>query len=221
MTGDTPKPMVNIHGRPFIDIMLDPWIQAGLSKLILALGYKPERFVSFFGSMYRGVAVEYVIEEKALGTGGALFNALDSVETESFWATNADTFLSFEPAQIMRQLDDVSEPADISVAIVQFEGDRYSGVATDSQSWLTSFNASPSNVINAGVYAFRTMVARELRDRYSAAPRPLSLENDVMPAAVRERRVYGEAVDAADFVDIGIPRDFAKFDRWYGAQHGR
>ena len=39
---DVPKPMAPIHGRPFLELVLDHWIEQGIRKFILSTGYKHE-----------------------------------------------------------------------------------------------------------------------------------------------------------------------------------
>ena len=81
---NVPKPMADVNGRPFLCFLLDCLLPQGVSKAILSVGYKHETIRDYFGTDYNGLALEYVIENKPLGTGGAIREAMKSVDGDDF-----------------------------------------------------------------------------------------------------------------------------------------
>ena len=67
-----PKPMAPIAGRPFLEILLQSLSKKGFLRIILSLGHMSETIVDYFGDNFLGMALIYVIEDKPLGTGGAI-----------------------------------------------------------------------------------------------------------------------------------------------------
>jgi len=61
---DLPKPMAPINGKPFLEILLAQLAQKGFDRVILSLGYMAEKIIIYFGSSYKGMVIEYVIESK-------------------------------------------------------------------------------------------------------------------------------------------------------------
>ena len=84
--------MAPIHGRPFLEYQFDYLIANGFTKAVLAIGYKGTIIQEYFGSSYKTLKLEYSVEDRPLGTGGALAKAVAMIETEQFFALNGDTF---------------------------------------------------------------------------------------------------------------------------------
>ena len=76
VVNDVPKPLAPVHGRPFLDYVLD-YLQASgqVSRFILATGHMADKVEAHYGASYRGIDIVYSREHTPLGTGGALLNA--------------------------------------------------------------------------------------------------------------------------------------------------
>lgn len=44
LTSDTPKPLLKVLGRPFLEYLIDNLIYSGLVDIVLSVGYLKERF---------------------------------------------------------------------------------------------------------------------------------------------------------------------------------
>src|ERR1700689_3743433 len=73
---DLPKPLAPVDGRPFLEHQMSYWVSQGVTRFVLSVGYKAEMIISRFGSQFRDAQVVYAIEDKPLGTGGALLFAV-------------------------------------------------------------------------------------------------------------------------------------------------
>ena len=81
LTLTTPKPLLPIHDEPFLAYQLDFLKRHGFDQIVLCTAYKAEDFRKTIGHGEKyGVRVDYVHEEKALGTGGAIKNAEPHVD---------------------------------------------------------------------------------------------------------------------------------------------
>src|SRR5271157_5025431 len=90
LTEDMPKMLVPVGGRPIAEYQADWLISSGVvDGMIFACGYKWERIKEHFGPSYKGVKIEYSVEEESLGTGGAIKRAISQYDTEDeFVAVN-------------------------------------------------------------------------------------------------------------------------------------
>lgn len=94
LTKDIPKPMLPVNGRPFIEYIMDYWLDRGVTRFILALGYKYEMVINHFNGRYKGAEVVYSIEHKPLGAAPAIILALQWLgPSGSFVVCNGDTIL--------------------------------------------------------------------------------------------------------------------------------
>jgi dTDP-glucose pyrophosphorylase/CBS domain-containing protein len=73
LTEDLPKPMLPVGGRPLMELIIQQLRGAGIRRVNVATHYKPEKIVEHFGDGRAfGVELNYVNEDRPLGTGGAL-----------------------------------------------------------------------------------------------------------------------------------------------------
>ena len=80
LTVSTPKPMLPTAGFPFLSHLLARIRAAGMHHVVLGTSFKAEVFEAYFGDGSDwGLEIEYVVEEEALGTGGAIRNVADKL----------------------------------------------------------------------------------------------------------------------------------------------
>ena len=88
--------MVQVGVRPFLEILVDRLAESGFDRLILSVGHLAGVIEDHFGCAWRGVPVEYVVEEEPLGTGGAIRKAMGQVAGPSAFVFNGDTWLDVD-----------------------------------------------------------------------------------------------------------------------------
>lgn len=202
---DVPKPMANIKGRPFLCYVLDYCRQYGICQVVLAVGYLHEVIRQYFGNEYKGIALTYAIEDKPLGTGGAIRQALTYCQPdEPAFVLNGDTLFAADLGQLYHTY--TQSRADIAIALCSLRNfDRYGVVETDEEGRVTVFcekQYREAGNINGGIYLLSPLLLRDF-------PVKFSFEKAVLAAHVRDYRLYAYASHAY-FIDIGIPEDYAR-----------
>ncbi len=201
---DLPKPMAPIAGRPFLAILLERLASRGVSHVVLSIGYLAEKIIAAFGESYLGMDISYCVEEEPLGTGGAIVAASAHCRTDAYFVLNGDTFLEFEPQDLMALVSPHS-PFVMTVHAVD-DTARYGRVLID-EDHVTGFgekNIAGAGSINAGVYG----IHRSLFDG-AGLPTRFSFETDfMMPRVAALRPPVLEANGL--FIDIGVPEDYAR-----------
>lgn len=201
-----PKPMAPIGNRPFLEFVLDHCKSFGVDRIVLAVGYKYEVIQKHFGRSYRGMQLQYSIEQEALGTGGGILQAAMYCTEENFIVLNGDTLFSTnlnELAQLYKE-----KKADLVLALCPMnQFDRYGTVHMNPDNRIVAFEEKAyqeSGYINAGVYIMnkKTLIHSGLKHRFS-------FEKDFMEAKVGQLQFYGR-VSSDYFIDIGIPEDYQK-----------
>ena len=100
---DVPKPMAPINDHPFLEYLIDYWISQGVDRFVLSVGYKHEIIKRHFGTRYKGIDVDYAVEDQPLGTGGGLLLALKRLRrTGPSLIMNGDTFFKVDLAPMRR-----------------------------------------------------------------------------------------------------------------------
>lgn len=96
-----PKPMIPIHDKPIIEVIMDRLHRQGFKQFILCLGYKGEIVRLYFNGDTRPYSIEYVQEEKPLGTAGALSLLTERLH-ETFLVTNCDIIVDLNYTHLLQ-----------------------------------------------------------------------------------------------------------------------
>ncbi|MDX2187065.1 MAG: nucleotidyltransferase family protein [Opitutaceae bacterium] len=97
ITEKVPKLLVEVAGEPFFSHQIRLLKAAGLTRLVLCVGYLGERIVEDYGDGSKwGVKIEYSFDgPKLLGTGGALIQALPKLG-DAFHVLYGDSYLPID-----------------------------------------------------------------------------------------------------------------------------
>lgn len=98
LTENTPKPMLNVGGKPILQTIVEKFVSYGFVDIVMCVGYKSNIIQDFFSDGSRfGANIEYILEEKRMGTAGAL-SLLNIRLEEPFFVMNGDllTNVNFE-----------------------------------------------------------------------------------------------------------------------------
>ena len=201
---ELPKCMAPVAGRPFISYVLDYFQKKGVSRFILALGYKHEAIQSYVNNHYPVGHFRYSIEKAPLGTGGALRLACSQASSDSVLVLNGDTFFGVDPVALASFHNE--HEADCTLALKPMKNfDRYGVVSLRADQRIEKFQEKKfyqSGLINGGVY----MVKRaSLLDEL--LPEKFSFEKDYLEAFYDSKKMFGMVQDRY-FIDIGIPTDY-------------
>jgi len=100
LTEKTPKPMLLVGGKPILQTIVERFVSYGFINIIMCVGYKSNIIQDFFQDGNKFAAnIEYVLEDKRMGTAGALTLLNDEQKpTEPFFVMNGDllTNVNFE-----------------------------------------------------------------------------------------------------------------------------
>ena len=101
-TRETPKVMVRVFGRPFIEWQLRFLARQGVSKVVLSVGHMADQIKGFVGDGRQfNLSVDYSHDGATLlGTGGAVYRATHVIDPP-FFILYGDSLLpiQFEPIQ--------------------------------------------------------------------------------------------------------------------------
>lgn len=203
LTRNTPKPLLSVGGRPFLDYLIDEAARFGLERLLLLAGHGAGEVVRHYaGRVVGGLSIDVIVEETPLGTAGALANAAAALDPV-FFLTNGDSFFGFNWLALVPALE--RDDWTMHLALARgVGGGRYGRVETRGNRISRFLPKGESDLpINAGIY----LVRRRILERIQGVP--CSLENDVLPSLASEGQLLGISADGT-FIDIGVPADFAR-----------
>ena len=204
----TPKPLAPIFDKTFLDYFLKNCVDQGASDITLLLHHKAELMKHAVAEMkktdlFSNVKIKTITEDNPLGTGGSIKHALQKLKlNESFLVMNADTWIGTGLKEISKL-----KPNVVGAVYLQ-DVSRY-GLLCIDDGIVKSIDEKPSSIrsgwINAGIYHFEPHLFEQLK-----LPDIFSLEQIVLPYLVKTHKLSALRL-ATEFVDIGIPEDYAKF----------
>jgi D-glycero-alpha-D-manno-heptose 1-phosphate guanylyltransferase len=202
---DMPKSMALINGKPFLGYLLNYLTGQGITKVIVAAGYRHEMIRDHFGDRFKHLSLVYSVEEDPLGTGGGIKLAMNQAETQQVFVLNGDSLFRIDLGRLM-QLHIGSE-ADITIGLRSLEDTtRYGCVSVDAGNRVTGFTEKGvkrgSGYINGGIYLIRKEYLMN-----AGLPDKFSIEHDCFEKLYNSARIYG-CITRGYFLDIGIPEDY-------------
>jgi len=205
LTADTPKPLLPVGERPFLDTLIETVARHGLTRVVLLGGYLGERIVERYRSIdLAGAEVTCVVEPEPAGTGGALRHAAGLLD-DTFLLCNGDSIFDINWLDLLTLPVPETVVGRLALRAVA-PGGRYGRVALGDDGMIWGFHgaeAGHDGPINAGIYVLRRSVLEAI-DRL-----PCSIEQDVFPRLAVAGQLAGRIYDGY-FLDIGVPEDFAR-----------
>jgi dTDP-glucose pyrophosphorylase len=153
LTENTPKPLIEIGGKPILETIIDVASEQGFQNFLIAVGYRGNMIEEFFGDgSEKGLRISYLREESSLGTAGALSLITEAPE-QTFVVMNGDVLNRIDLDALIETRE--QQKAIIAIAARESETLIPYGVIEDAAGKLLSMVEKPTlrHLINTGVYA--------------------------------------------------------------------
>ena len=210
ITGEIPKPLVNVFGKPFLYWIFQSLKIKGIDNVYLLTHFEADQIENFArGEESIDFRIQCVNEKTPSGTGGAVLDLLTNTETLSntFLLLNGDSLLmdySLESA-----LTAIAAGSEVAIFGVPMEdASRYGTLNFNEFGQLLEFRekAPGAGVINTGAYLF----TRQAFSQVANPARPLSLEVDVIPSMIKSGIHIKVLPINSQFIDIGTEASLAE-----------
>jgi NDP-sugar pyrophosphorylase family protein len=222
LTYATPKPLLPIANRSFLEHQLTWLAGHGVTEVVLSIGYRPDAFTGRFAhGAVAGLRLAYAVETQPLGTAGAIrFAAETGGFADRFLACNGDVLTDLDVTALVRFHDQSGAEATISLTRVE-DPSAFGVVPTAPDGRVLGFvekpppGEAPTDWINAGTYVLEVSVLQLI-----APGRAVSIERETFPALLqRDAKLYALA-SPAYWLDIGTPSKYlqANIDRLVGGK---
>ncbi|MBM9577322.1 NTP transferase domain-containing protein [Leptospira sp. 201903070] len=210
VVSELPKPLAPVEGKPFLQYLLERWMDQGLSCFVLLLHHKADHIIRFIqeyqNELPKSVDFFFVTESVPLGTGGSVANAVKELRFEGdFFVSNADTWLG--PKSVSKMADSIG----YGIGITEVKDASRYGLVEVNDKKIVQFHEKTGSIgggwINAGVYKLGSSLFKAW-DR-----KPFSMEVDLFPKIILDHGLNAIELES-EFIDIGIPEDYSRFQKW-------
>ena len=123
LTNSIPKPMIQFHGKPFLEYLIEYLKENGFSEVVLLLGYLSEKVIEYFGDGSElGIKIKYSVGSVEDKTGTRIRNAKHLID-EVFMLMYCDNYL---PIDMKKYIDFFNKQNSNSSVIVYTNKDAFS-----------------------------------------------------------------------------------------------
>ena len=209
VTGETPKPMVELLGAPVMERIVHLLRQNGFTELCAALCYRPESIQEHFGSGEQfGVRMEYRVQPEPIGTAGSVLQCRDFYGDEDFLVMSGDAMCDFD----LRGLYERHRESGAAVTMALHENPeplRYGLVLLDRNSRVRHFVEKPdwpqvvTNLVSTGIYVISPRAMG-----YVPEGQPFDFAKHLFPLLLHSGETILGVPMEGYWTDIGTPRDY-------------
>jgi len=203
LTEELPKPMLQVKGQPLMTRIVEQLREAGIRQINVTTHYKLEKIIDHFGDGSNfGVKLNYVTEDRPLGTAGAL--GLMEKPDSPLLVINGDilTQMNFRAMLAYHQ----EHKADLTVAVRKYDLNVPYGVIESDGTFVQSLVEKPSFsfFINAGIYLLEPSV-------YCYIPNGQRFDmTDLIQRLLEEKLPVVSFPIVEYWLDIGRPEDYER-----------
>ncbi|MFY8004567.1 MAG: nucleotidyltransferase family protein [Chitinophagaceae bacterium] len=201
-----PKCMAPIREVPFLAYQINYLLNQEITRFVFALGYMHEAVTAYLNDAFPQINKVYVVEDKPLGTGGAIANALQLCISKNVLIVNGDTFFAFSAQELWQTHQNYNAVCTLALKPMK-NFNRYGVVELNDQNKVNAFYEKKpyqQGLINGGVYLLNAVFFRQ--QTFSSV---FSFEKDFLEQYFQSHFIAG-CVQDGYFIDIGIPEDFQK-----------
>lgn len=184
LTDNIAKTLLPVQGKPKVEWNMELAQRYGVKEIILGIGIKSEQFKEYF----KGKVI-YSIEEKPMGTAGALKLAQKLIGNERFVMMNGDEVKDIN----IKKMLDFHKKSNALATLALTEGDVVkSGCVKLENNKIIYFiekpelEKAPSKLISAGFYILEPEIFE-----YIEANKNVSIERDVWPVLAKQGKLFG------------------------------
>jgi dTDP-glucose pyrophosphorylase len=158
LTENCPKPLLKVGGKVLLETILENFISEGFNKFYISVNYRAQMIMDYFGDGSRwGVSIQYLQEDKPLGTAGALA-LLPAKPREPFMVMNADILTKINMAKLLEFHKEKQGIA--TICVKEHHKEIPYGIVAFEENHLQHIEEKPVQrfFINAGIYVLNPEV---------------------------------------------------------------
>jgi len=211
LTDNIPKPMLKVGNKPILETIILNFKKHGFVNFVLCVSYKADIIEEYFkdGSGF-GINIEYVHENKRMGTAGALSLIAKEKLQEPFFVMNGDLLTNINFENMMNYHIEHTSVATMGVREYDFQVPY--GVVNVEGNNILSIEEKPVHnfFVSGGVYILSPLVLNSIpKDKYYDMP-------TLFEKLIEDKQKSISFAIHEYWLDIGRIDEFEKANREFG-----
>jgi dTDP-glucose pyrophosphorylase len=205
LTENTPKPMLHVGDKPILEHNIDRLIKFGIKNIHISVNYLAHVIKDYFANgEEKGVSIEYICENKPMGTLGSIKLA-ERLEHDYFLVMNSDILTNIDFAHFFQTF--IRSGADMAMATTSYQVEiPYGVVEVDGANVVSSLKEKPRYTYysNAGIYIAKKELLTMVPDDefYNVT--------DLMESLIKSNKKLISYPILGYWLDVGKHEDFQK-----------
>lgn len=220
ITATRPKHLIKVGGKPILEHCLVALKSCGLAEIIVVTHYMGETIRQYFGDGEQlGLKIAYMEQAKVLGTGNAV-SVVEPYVDEAFVLVYGDLLFAPDAVKSVIHCYETEKPAAVMAVVPVEKPENYGIVELENESAVKRIiekppvGKAPSNLANAGIYAFSKEVFDKLRQTKASVRGEWELTDALSLLVKDEKTVLVAKISKGDWIDIGRPWDLLEANSW-------
>ena len=212
LTKQVPKPLVPVAGEPNAAHVIRYLKQYGFDEIAINVHYLADAIIDTLGDGSRfGVKLEYLHEDKLMGSAGAVKQMQSYFGDETFVVVGCDDLTDLPLDEVLKM--HAEKRAVATIALVERDDvEQYGVVVCADDGRIIGFQEKPakgterSKLVNTGIYVFSPEIFEHI-----PANEFYDFGKQVFPALQQANAAfYGFDARTAYWVDIGTPSEYRR-----------
>jgi dTDP-glucose pyrophosphorylase/predicted transcriptional regulator len=160
LTENCPKPLLRVGGKPILESIIESFTEQGFKNFYISINYKGEMIEEYFGNgSDLGVQINYIREDKRLGTAGSL-KLLPETNTQPIIVMNGDILTKVDYRNLLGF--HIHQEVDATLCIREYQLEVPYGVVSINGSRFRSIEEKPKEIfhISAGIYVLNPNIIK-------------------------------------------------------------
>lgn len=209
LTDNTPKPMLHVGGKPILETIINKFASYGFVNIVLCVNYKSNMIKDYFSDGKKfGVNIEYIFEEKRMGTAGAL-SLLENQPNEPFFVMNGDLLTNVNFEHLLEY--HLKNTSIATMCVREYDFQVPFGVVEIENGKIKSIKEKPTHkfFVSAGIYMLSPEIIKQIpKDVFYDMPtlfeKLIGFNHNIVSFPIREY-----------WLDIGRIEEFEKANDEY------
>ena len=201
LTYTTPKPMVLVNNRPYLEYLIELLKLNGISEIVLLLGYLYEKIVDHFsdGSDF-GISIKYSIGDVSFETGKRIKDAENLIQ-EHFLLMYCDNYWPLDLERLM-EFHNRNQTAATVTVYTNKDGITRNNIYVDERGYVVKYDKSRTDKNLNGVEIGFFIIDKEVMGLMPG--NNFSFEKEILPQLIEKRQLSGYLTDHR-YYSIGSP----------------
>jgi len=220
LTATRPKHLIKVAGKPILQYCLEAVKKAGIEDVIIVTHYMEEAIRNYFGEEQKiGLNLSYVKQKSVLGTGNAV-NEAESYLDGDFVLVYGDLLFGQDSVKKVLELFKREKPAAVMGVVPVDNPESYGIIEQDNRKNVKRIiekpnrEKAPSNLANAGIYAFSKDVFDKIRQTRASVRGEWELTDAITLLAKDGGHVLAAHLLKDEWFDVGRPWDLLDANNW-------